>query len=62
MLYFPKDNLLNDTDLFAFTMADRLVNMIDKELVLPLKELDQLKSIPAEPVLCISIPISIIRS
>ena len=46
MLYFPKDNLLNDTDLFAFTMADRLVNMIDKESVPPLKELDQLKPIP----------------
>src|SRR5574341_1612698 len=48
MLYFPRDNILNDTDLFTFTMADRLVDMIDKELVSPLKELDQLKSIPAE--------------
>jgi len=29
-------------------MADRLVDMIDKELVPPLKMLDQLKAIPAE--------------
>lgn len=46
--YFPQNNLLNDADLFAFTMADRLMYMIDKELVPPLKESNILKSIPGD--------------
>ena len=46
--YFPQSNLLNDTELFAFTMADRLIAMIDKGLVPPLEGFDFFKSIPVD--------------
>jgi len=46
--YFPQNNLLNDTDLFAITMADRFMAMIDKRLIPPLEEMDLLKGIPAD--------------
>lgn len=50
MQYFPQNNFLNDANLFAFTMADRLIYMIDKDLVPPLKEFAISESIPDRPL------------
>jgi len=44
--YFSQNSLLNDIELYAFSMADRLMIMIDKVLVPPLQQSDLLKSIP----------------
>jgi hypothetical protein len=44
--YFPQNSLLNDVELYAFSMADRLMAMIDKGLVPPLEQFNFLESIP----------------
>ena len=44
--YLPQNSLLNDTELYAFSMADRFMLMIDKDLVPPLEQFDFLKSVP----------------
>lgn len=48
MQYFPQNSSINDAHLFGFTMADRLMFMIDKGLVPPLEQSDFLKNIPPD--------------
>ena len=44
--YFPQNSLLNDVELYAFSMADRLMAMIDRGFMPRLEQFNFLESIP----------------